>query len=38
MELVECPKCGEEYPAQWKDCPFCAATPHRDRPNGDEWN
>ena len=37
MELKDCPVCGEEYPVQWPECPFCAATPKRDRPSEDEW-
>lgn len=25
MDLVECERCGEEYPSSWQGCPFCDA-------------
>ena len=23
MEIIECDRCGEEYPRNWGYCPFC---------------
>lgn len=38
MELVECKRCGEVYPEEWPECPFCAAEPKPDKFIEDEWN
>lgn len=40
MELVECDRCGEEYPRNWGGCPFCDSgeRPHIKFDGDDGWN
>lgn len=39
MELIECKRCGEVYPEEWPECPFCAAEAKPvDKFIEDEWN
>jgi hypothetical protein len=39
MDIIECKRCGEDYPDGWAECPFCAAErKHDGRHAEDEWN
>lgn len=39
MDLTECDRCGEEYPTEWPQCPFCAVYgAKRERWDDEDWN